>query len=167
MAGHIHLTVPGLFLPRDAANEACAGLELRALETFLARARGEHLRTDTLEAWLCDAFGAGAVAPVTWRADGGQPGSAYWLRADPVHLALRGSEVILHPLASLTADEAGQLCETLNRHFAHDKLHFLAPHPQRWYLRLEQAPNIETHTLAQAAGRDIRHYLPYGQDALE
>lgn len=169
MTGRVHLAVPGLFLPRDAANEACAGLRLRALETFLARAHGEDLRIGSLEAWLCDAFGAGdgAVAPVTLRADGGQAGTAYWLRADPVHLVLRGSEVILRPLASLTADEAGQLCDTLNRHFARDKLHFLALHPQRWYLRLEQAPNIETHTLAQAAGRDIRNYLPHGPDALE
>lgn len=168
MGGHIHLAVPDLFLARELASEGYRGLQLRALETFLARAHAHALRAGSLEAWLCEAFGAGdgAVAPVTLRADGGQPGSAYWLRADPVHLVLRGSQVILYPLPALGAQEAEQLCEALNRQFAHDGLRFFAPHPQRWYLRLERAPGIETCPLAQAAGRDIRNCLPQGPEAL-
>ncbi len=169
MGAHIHVAVPGLFLSGEAAAEGGAGLRLPALEKLLARARAERLPVDTLEAWMCGAFGVpeGALAPVTLLADGGQPGAAYWLRADPVHLMLRGSEVILRPLASLGADEAAQLCETLNQHFAGEGLHFLAPHPQRWYLRMERAPGVETFPLALAAGRDIRDYLPHGPGALE
>jgi hypothetical protein len=168
MGGYVHLAVSGLFLSGDAAAEGCAGLELHALEALLARAEAERLRADSLESWLCQTFGAadGAVAPVTLLADGERPGSAYWLRADPVHLMLRGSEIILRPAAALTADEAGRLCETLNRHFAGDGLNFLAPQPARWYLRMDRAPGIETFPLAQAAGRDIRSYMPHGPDAL-
>ncbi len=169
MGTHVHFALPGLFLPRDAAEEACTGLRLPALETLLARAQAAALPDATLEAWICSTFGLpeGALAPVTLLADGVPPGAAYWLRADPVHLMLRGSEIILRPLASLGAGEAAQLCDTLNRHFAGAGLHFLAPHPQRWYLRMERDPGVDTYPLAQVAGRDIRNYLPHGPGALE
>ncbi len=162
----VNLVVSGLFLPREAAAEGQAGLHLPALETLLARGEAAALPVATLETWLCAAFGAEAVAPVTLLAEGVQPGAAYWLRADPVHLMLRGSEVILHPVSSLTAEEGRQLCESLNRHFADDGLHFIAPHPDRWYLRLERAPNLSTFPLLQVAGMDVRTFLPHGADAL-
>jgi hypothetical protein len=169
MGTHVHFALPDLLLSRDAAEEACAGLRLSALEILLARAQAAALPDATLEAWLCRAFGVpeGALAPVTLLADGAPPGTAYWLRADPVHLMLRGSEIILRPLASLDAADAAKLCDTLNRHFAGAGLHFFAPHPQRWYLRLERDPGVETYPLAQVAGRDIRNYLPHGPGALE
>ena len=167
MNGHVHLVVPGLFLAHGMAAEPCGESDLRALETVLARADAHALHAESLEAWLGEAFGTGdALAPVTLAADGGQPGAAYWLRADPAYLMLRGSDVILRPLVAVRADEAAQLCDTLNRHFAAEGLHFSAPHPQRWYLRLAQAPDIATHPLARVAGRDIRDCLPHGPDAL-
>jgi hypothetical protein len=164
----MHIVVPELFLPREAAAQACAGMALPALEQLLARADAQPLAADSLEAWMCAAFGVddGAVAPVMLLADGGTPGDAYWLRADPVHLMLRGSEMILRPLSALDAGEAGQLCEALNRHFAGQGLQFIAPHPLRWYLRLDQAPEVVMHSLAQVAGRDARHFLPHGPGAL-
>lgn len=168
MGGYVHIAVPDLFLSGETAARATEGMELPALETFLARAEVESVAADSLEAWICRAFGVddGAVAPVTLLADGGQPGAAYWLRADPVHLTLRGNEMILRPLAALTADEAGEICETLNQHFATDGLHFLAPHPLRWYLRLERAPEVEMRPIAHVAGLDIRTRLPQGPGAL-
>ncbi len=162
----VNLVVPDLFLPREAAAEGYSGLRLPALETLLARGDAAALPVATLETWLCAAFGAEAVAPITLLAEGVPPGAAYWLRADPVHLMLRGSEVVLHPVNSLTADEGRQLCDSLNRHFANEGLHFIAPHPDRWYLRLEGAPNLATFPLAQVAGRDVRAFLPHGPDAL-
>ncbi|HEY5994333.1 MAG TPA: hypothetical protein VIU46_07000 [Gallionellaceae bacterium] len=162
----VHLVIPDLFLQHEAASKAYSGLRLPALEKLLARSAATALPVATLETWLCAAFGAEAVAPVSLLAEGGHPGTAYWLRADPVHLMLRGSEVVLHPVASLSVDEAGQFCDSLNRHFSDDGLHFIAPHPDHWYLRLERAPNLATHPLAQVAGRDIRDFLPHGGDAL-
>jgi len=167
MSRHVHLAIPDLLLPPDMAAEACAGLRLPALEQVLARGKSRPLPAASLEAWLCAAFGAEDVAPVTLRADGGQPGAAYWLRADPVHLMLRGSEVILRPIASMGAGEAEALCDSLNRHFAEDGLHFIAPPQTRhWYLRLEHVPRISTHSLARVAGKDMREYLPQGEEAL-
>ena len=166
---HVHLVVPDLILPREAAAQGYSGLGLPALERLMARGQVRDLPHPTLEAWLCAAFGAenGAIAPVTLLAEGGQPGAAYWLRADPVHLMLRGSEIILHPLASLSAEEAGQMCDSLNRHFAEDGLHFIAPLSQHWYLRLERAPGLITQSVAHVAGRNILGFLPHGEEALQ
>ena len=168
MRKHVHMVIPGLFLPREIAAEACAGLRLPALGKILARAQPSPLSVPSLEEWLCAAFGAGnqAIAPVTLQADGEPPGTAYWLRADPVHLMLRGDQLILRPIMALDADEAGQLCDSLNRHFADDGLHFAAPQPNRWHLRLAGEPGITTHPLAQVAGKDIHPHLPQGENAL-
>lgn len=166
---HVHMVVPDLILPREAAAEGYSGLRLPALEKMLARGELSALPAPLLEDWLCAAFGVenGAIAPVTLLAEGENPGAAYWLRADPVHLMLRGSEIVLHPVASLNEDEAMRMCDSLNRHFAEEGLHFIAPGPQRWYLRLERAPELITHSVARVAGRDIGAFLPHGADVLE
>jgi hypothetical protein len=168
MNTHVHLVIPDLLLPHEAAMEACASLRLPALEKILARATTSPLPALSLEDWLCGVFGAEsqAIAPITLQADGGYPGTAYWLRADPVHLIFRGEQFILRPVVTLDADEAAQFCAGLNRHFSAEGLHFEAPQPQHWYVRLDKAPELAAHSLAQAAGRDIRAYLPQGADAL-
>jgi hypothetical protein len=167
MHSHLHLVIPDLFLPQEAA-AVSADLRLPALETILARAEGMALNATSLEEWLCLAFGVEgqAVAPVTLQADGRQPGANYWLRADPVHLVLEHHEVVLQANVSLTVEEAAAMCATLNEHFAADGLRFVAPHPQRWYLELDSRPNIATSPLSLVAGKDIHAYLPHGPDAL-
>jgi hypothetical protein len=167
MHSHLHLVIPDLFLPHEAA-AVSADLRLPALETILARAEGLPLNATSLEEWLCLAFGVEdrAIAPVTLEADGCQPGANYWLRADPVHLVLEHHEVVLQANVSLTMEEAGALCATLNEHFAADGLRFVAPHPQRWYLELDSLPGIVTSPLSLVAGKDIHAYLPQGPDAL-
>lgn len=164
----MHIVIPDLFLPHELMSEACSGLKLPALETIFARARQEPLAQRSLEAWLCNAFGVAdsAIAPVTLLADGVEPGSSYWLRADPVHVYIRQNEMILETGAPLSADEAEGLCASLNAHFSGDGLRFFAPHPQRWYAQLDSDPAIQTHLLSQAAGRDIRTLLPQGEKAL-
>jgi hypothetical protein len=66
----------------------------------------------------------------------------------------------------LLQDEADALVATLNQHFAADGLHFVAPRPQRWYLRLARPPVLTTHGLYQAAGRNVHALLPAGQEAM-
>jgi hypothetical protein len=165
---NVHLVIPDLFLPAAQAAQACYGLRLPALEILLARARKAPLPQMALEAWLCTAFGveAAAIAPVTLRADGVEAGAAYWLRADPAHLHLNRDQLILQPDISLSMDEAAQLCASLNAHFAGDGLHFVAPHPRRWYLRLDETPAIRTEPVAQVRGKNVHAHLPQGKDAL-
>lgn len=167
MRSHLHLVIPDLFLPHEAV-AVSADLRLPALETILVRAEAMPLNAASIEEWLCLAFGVEdrAIAPVTLQADGRQPGTNYWLRADPVHLNLEHHEVVLQANVVLTVDEAGALCATLNEHFAADGLRFVAPHPQRWYLELDSLPGISTSPLSLVAGKDIHAYLPQGPDAL-
>ena len=164
----IHFAVPDLFLPPSIAAEACRGLRLPALEMLLARAGAESLYEDALEDWLCAAFGVPglAVAPVTLQADGIEPGNYYWLRADPVHVVIRRNQMVVQDGVALSAEEAGALCAALDGHFAADGLRFFAPHPQRWYVRLEAAPQLETTPLPRVVGEDACAHLPRGADAL-
>ncbi len=159
---HVHVVVPDLFLPPLLAKDVCTGLSLPVLEKFLARGKLKTLSQRSLEAWLCDAFAVpdSAVAPVTLLADGLQPESVYWLRADPVHLHLDRNQIILQTNVAPTAEEAAQLCAHLNQHFARSGMQFFAPHPRRWYLRLDEEPSLTTHSVYAAEGRNTRFYLP-------
>lgn len=169
---NVHLLVTDLYLPGEYAAEVCSGLQLPALEKLLARARtmpGASAHGGrpglTLEDVLCGLFGVtdAPLASVSAAFDG--LGEGCWLRADPVHLRLQREQVVLLPNVALAADEAGELCVSLNAHFAGQGVEFCAPHPQRWYLRLESAPDIRTVPLSRAAGRNIHAHLPSGADA--
>jgi hypothetical protein len=168
MSLQVHIVVPELFMNEGRAKELCAGMRLSALEKILARSQPEILSADFLEDWLCGAFGTAdsAVAPVSLRADGVEPGAACWLRADPVHLHIGHDQMTVQPLTAVSPEDAERLCESLNLHFTAEGLQFMAPSSQRWYLKLEQEPMITTHSLSEAAGRDVRDYRPEGAEAL-
>ena len=164
----VHIVIPDLFLPKQLAAYIGTDLHLPALEKLLAMGRSEALNIDSPEALLCKEFGMGdnSIAPITLLGDGIEPGSFYWLRADPVGVSMQRDQITLQSDISLGADEAARLCESMNTHFAADGLQFYAPHPQRWYLRLEQAPAIQTVPLPQVVGANMHEYLPVGEDAL-
>ena len=119
----------------------------------------------SLEEMLCKAFGVSGqpIAPVSAAFDG--LGGGCWLRADPVHLRLQRDQLLLLPEVGVDAGEAAQLCAALNEYFAGQDMEFFAPQPQRWYMRLDRLPDIETVPLSQAAGRNVRGLLPGGTEA--
>jgi len=163
----VHLVIPDLFLPQEFAAEVCAGLRLPALGKMLARGRSEILGVVTPESHLAGLFGlpAGAgIAALGAAFDG--LGEGHWLRADPVHLSLQREQLVLLPEVAVSADEAAGFCASLNGHFAGQGMEFFAPHPQRWYVRLDEAPDIETVPLSQASGRNVRGLLPRGAAAM-
>ena len=88
-----------------------------------------------------------------------------WLRADPVHLRLQRDQMLLLPVMEISADEAGEMCASLNGHFAGQGMEFFAPHAHRWYVRLDSLPRIRTTPLSQVVGGDVRRFLPTGDDA--
>lgn len=140
------------------------------LAALLKFGRAESMTGDP-NAWLCLAFGVERrldipLAPYALLGEGGTPGSGYWLRADPVSVQLMRNRLVLlaGDEAAPSAEEAEQFVAALNRHFAPEGLLFSAPHPRRWYLRLPEAPALHTHSLAEVHGRDIRHFLPEGDD---
>lgn len=163
---HLHLLIPDLFPPQEIAARICADLRLPALEKILARSTASASGFAALEDWLCHAFAAEGVAPVRASADGLAVGEGYWLCADPVSLQLQNAQVLVQPDVMPTREEATALCANLNEHFAGMGLSFHAPHPQRWYARLDAAPQMETSPLRQVVWRDAKFHQPQGADAL-
>ena len=167
------LLIPHLWWSRDAAEDAYRNLALPELQTLLARARCHGFPAIGWEEWLCQAFEVERqrdwpVAPLTLTVDGGDPGEAYWLRADPVHLRPHRDQLLLADsnAFALSPAEAGALTAALNAHFKAEELQFSAPRPDRWYLRLAADPEIATHPLDDVAGSLIEHCLPAGPNAL-
>lgn len=166
-----HLLLPDLFW--RSGDEAYREPDLPALRTLLARAATAQRSAQDLEEWLCRVFTVDKqqdwpVAALTLVADGGSPGNDYWLRADPVHLRVDSSQLILADSRAfgITRDEANQLTQALNSHFNNTDLVFHAMHPERWYLRLEKLPKLQTRALAEVAGKNIDEFLPIGEDSV-
>jgi hypothetical protein len=163
----VHLVIPDLFLPKDFAAEACRGLSLPALEKMLGRGYSETREPAPLENLLCDLFGVKCqpdvpIAPISAAYDGLAAGC--WLRADPVHLSLQRDQLLMAGV-QVGSEEAAALCAGLNAHFAGQGMEFFAPHPQRWYVRVDVLPQMRTAPLSQVIGGDVRRVLPIGEDA--
>ncbi len=168
---HCELLIPDLF----AADESGAMPRLAALELLLARGRraeieSEDDETHSIESWLADAFECDAPLPagaLTLLADGGKPGDALWLRADPIHFAIEREHATIVPSAAfaVTRDEAEALCETLNKHFV-GEMTIYPLRPERWCARLgaEFAAPLARSPL-ELARLPLKQHLPAGEDA--
>lgn len=104
------------------------------------------------------------IAALAAAADGLDTGTAYWLRADPVYLVLQRDCFSLAEPYPLLVDQghAALLVQTLNQHFKQDGLEFLIGQSGAWYLRSEQALDIETFLPSVVAGKNVHAYLPQG-----
>lgn len=122
----------------------------------------------SLSVLCCQALGVARqqdwpIAPLTARADGLDPGGAYWLRLDPAHLEVGMGGLMLRPAIALglSADEAAALATSLGKL----GLDLHAPTPTRWYLRLPEPPALITTPLDQVVGEYLTAHLPQGGDA--
>lgn len=163
----VHLILPDLFLPKQFAADISTDLALPALQKLLACGNVETLAAQSVEAALCAAFGVSAqndlpIAAITARYDGLQAG--YWLRADPVHLQLQRDQMLLSQ-TSLSSDEARQFCASLNDYFAQQNISFYAPHPQRWYVRVNSLPDMQSTPISEVINCNVRAALPRGKEA--
>lgn len=167
----VHLVIPDLFLPEDIAAEVCADLRLPALEKMLGRGAstgsGRTGEGGCLENHLCELFGVtcaadAPIAAISATFDG--LGEGCWLRADPVHLRLQRDQLLLAGVQP-GGEEAAALCASLNEYFAGQGMEFFAPHPQRWYVRLDALPRIRTTPFSSVLGGNVRRALPTGEDA--
>jgi hypothetical protein len=163
-----HLLVPSLFIEALQGDEY-RDLRLPALESLLCKAEMRSIQTTEHYQWLSQTFGIEGlpVAPITLKADGRDAGKSYWLRADPVHLRIQRDEMFLFDAqaAPLNQAEADALCVTLNQHFQHDGLQFIAPAPDRWYVKLDSQPALTTATLDLACGSNIDALMPSGAES--
>lgn len=159
---HLELIVPGLLasppLPR-----------LPALELLAARGRASRDEPLASERWLARACDVDddppAAGAFTALAAGREPGDAWWLRADPVHLDLGAEGLSLTPAAALAIEQAETeaLIAALNRHFA-DAFAFVAESPQRWCLRAAAEMPVDAAAPAES-GQHPGSLLPQGAGA--
>lgn len=165
---NLHLAIPDLLWPVGEDRPVMEGLKLPALETLLAKGRLTTRDCAYPERWLLDSYGASGSAPYALRADGGEAEDAVWMRADPCHLRVGRDKLMLTDAHTfeLSREEAEALVESLNRHFADDGMMFYPMQPERWYLRLDEAPALTTTPLEEARGRSIDPLLPGGEAAM-
>ncbi|HYC48924.1 MAG TPA: hypothetical protein VED01_25890 [Burkholderiales bacterium] len=168
------LLIPGLFWARETADAVLSGIELPALTELLSRARRQPVTHGTLAAWLCASHGIARqrdwpIAPLTLAHDGVDPGDAYWLRADPVHIRVErdGLTFVATALLALSDEESQALAASLKAHFEAIGIAFHAPSARRWYVNAAGTPDLVTHAPDEVAGRDVQASLPHGDDALQ
>jgi hypothetical protein len=154
---NVHLAVPDLFWP-DAAH-ATRGGRLPALEALVAKGRRAVGRSRGLEAWLLERWGVADAGPAPYAvlADGGEPGDAWWLCAEPCHMRVNLDHLVPTDatLFDVAHAEAEALVESLNRHFAAVGLEFFPLQPDRWYLRSAEPLDGAVPPLAAARGRRL------------
>jgi len=164
------LLIPGLCGPSlEAPASGYLSAGVPALERLLSRARVEAHSTREVEDSLAGFFprcgtedAPLAVAPLTWLADTGERTTGFIMRADPVHLRADQACLRLFDSSSftITPQEARDLKDAFNEHYRQRGWQLHAPRPQRWYLTMNEAPEITAQAPLQLAGRDIRDVLP-------
>jgi hypothetical protein len=167
------LVVPGLCGPELTVPSAdYLAAATPALDRLLSRAQ-RTAAPATLEAVLASFFTPFSatqdplpVASLSWLADTGESCTDYLLRVDPVHVRADQSRLRLFDAStfSLDPDEARALVETFNYFYGERGWQLQAPHPQRWYLSLPQAPAMTTVAPGDIGGEDIDGFLPAGAD---
>ncbi|MBU0500621.1 MAG: hypothetical protein KJ558_10410 [Gammaproteobacteria bacterium] len=164
----LHLVVPSLFSPPEGLHGQ-GTLRAPAVEKLLSWS-GSSDGAREYEAQLFALMGLPvetAAAPYALLGEGIDPGEEIWMQADPVHMKVDLTRLILFEGRNLEIrqDEAEALAQAFNEHFRGEALEMIAPHPERWYLRLSRMPNLRTSPLSLAAGRSPDAFLPKGEDA--
>ena len=165
----LDLLVPDLLLPIDAPAEMRA-VRLPVLEKWLASADIGRSRAGTATHWLAAVFSLTRpppIAPIALAAEG-RSSDGPWLRADPVHVRIDRSAMALHSAAILDIEraEADALLAALQEHFRGDGFEFVAPSPERWYVRVPKGELPGTTPLEEALGRDMLGLLPVSRGTL-
>lgn len=152
------LLIPELVWSDPEDREVYSRLDPSPLFRLLARARFE--RTPPIAAESCLARLAGAadesLAVLRATGDGLAANDGHWLCADPIHLRFHQEHLILGDATriDLAAAESAALIDELNRNFS-DLGEFIAPVPDRWYLRSATPIGNGCPPLSQAIGREV------------
>jgi hypothetical protein len=141
-----------------------------ALSRLLSRATHTRLDAHDRESALCALFGESPnvnppYAAFTALADGLDPGNAYWLRADPIHLQPMRDDLAAMEITDLALENARAMVQSINTLLAEDGLQLMYGAPNRWYFRLQTDPRINTTPLSHVIGRGINAHLPRGNEA--
>lgn len=108
-----------------------------------------------------------SIASITAVADG-LSNDGFWLRADPMALAVDLVHVYLlgNQHLQLTKEDVTHYLSLLNRHLTPENLQIVAPQSTRWYINVENIPKIKTHCPDAILGKSILDYFLTGPEAL-
>ncbi|MEE4379192.1 MAG: hypothetical protein V2J55_17015 [Candidatus Competibacteraceae bacterium] len=171
MINALHLVIPNLLGP---AWIQAGRLEpdAPALLRLLNRADAQNTAGQGVEEVLLRLFGVNSdgdwpVAAISRLGeddiDPNQVAEDWWIRADPVHLQADLKQVLLtdnNP--DIELEQAQTWVAELNALYEDADWRFESPHPNRWYLHLNDDPGLRTHPLSEMAGRNIAMRLPQG-----
>ena len=162
------LVLPNLL---DAPPAALGAADAPALARLMSTAEAPILEPDGPLAIACANIGIAKqndwpVAPWLARGAGIDPGSRYWLCAEPVTLDIGRVEVRLAGVVS-DLDAAGgfALLSSLRAQFASDGIEFLEGGPGRWWATLAEPQQLETSPPDAVLGKPLMPHLPRGADA--
>jgi len=167
----LHLALPALLWPAKALPDVMFDLDLPALSWLLGRGRRRLSSPLAFEGWLSQRFGHDEVPAAPLRllgepGEGGQPGNADWICADPAHLAFEhGHPTLADPAQlDLQADEIAAITVALAPIFAAVGCFSLRP-SGHGYIELAAPAGILASPLAAVVGRGAAALLPRGPDA--
>jgi len=182
---HLHLVVPGLLGP--FANDLPAHIqsqlkipEFELINKVLARAEQakisfvaeeNQLNRDSYFQTLVQLINPKcelSLCQLMAHFDGIDVSEGYFYRADPVHFKAESDHAILigPSLLEPSLSETEQLIASFNQHFYEDKLSLHSNDASRWYLKSERPLKLSFNALDYALGRDIKHFLPQGEDEI-
>ena len=170
---NLTLLIPGLFGPDTKYREDVAP-KLDALEMLLARS--DH-KTDLSPSLYRALFGLTdfaldpardvPVAVLTRLTDDNEPPQGSWMRADPVHLRPERDGLVLMDsfVLGLSRHDSLAIAVEVNKVLSHYGWTLEVPTEDRWYIRMDEVPDLTTTELPLVVGKDIRRLLPQGVDA--
>jgi hypothetical protein len=167
---NIILFIPGLWaLLGHAGSETIQSMS--ALQRILKRCDSStesSLESETLLlnrlGWQGDENIDAPIAALERLATGSD---GYWFRADPVNLQEDQNYLMMsYPsVLDLELEEAKALAASINQHFAEDGWSLEVVDKQRWYLKLDKNPGIQTTPAWRVFGRDVFALMPAGENS--
>jgi len=177
----LNLVIPGLLGPftdklpvhiQQQLNQP----EFKAINKYLSRADIQHTNVNQSQGdsyyetlvRLINPHCKHSLCELTANHDAIDISQGFFYRADPVHFKAESDHAVLigPDLVSPEMEEAKQLIDCFNEHFSEDKLSLHSTNEYRWYLKSERPLNLEFFALDFALGRDIKHFMPKGEDEL-
>lgn len=171
---NLHLFIPALFWPDNSHPKIYYQLQMPALEAILAKSQYTESSQQAVDSWLCQTFGVAKqqdwpIASILLQLDGEnmETKDDYWLCADPVHLRIENNHILLadSQILNISLKEAVSFADSINGQFSEDGLILLPFHPNRWYVRSSESPDLQTFPLSEVAGKNINNMLPAGRDS--
>lgn len=156
------LFVPGFFGP---VSETLSGItpDVPAIKKYFRFSKSKSIQATGFTQTLFQLFGFPQqdhdypVAAVTRLVDDDHDLEGIWMRADPVHLRPERDTVVLLDNSSFNLEkhEALIFAADLQQVFTEREIELEAPTNNRWYIKLNQLPEISTTPIHEVVGKDI------------